>query len=275
MHNGFLIAGLALAAAVILGFTYYFRTYEEVRTPVAVESIAVPVTEPAVGVDDSIHEEAAPPAAVMEETPASPAVVEEPALLLPGLNESDDLVRQRLVGSLLPEAWINRDDLLRRLAVVIENANRGELPRRQLEFLTPSGKYRVREVGEGEDRRLFVDPESYARYDHYLNMLESVAPETLAALFVDTYPLLDEALLELGDSESASPQVLASIDQILALPILRGDIELVQPKVFFEYADPALEGLTPLQKQVLRMGPDNVSRLQTYVVSLRNGLIRR
>jgi hypothetical protein len=179
------------------------------------------------------------------------------------------------VGSLLPEVWIGKDDLLRRLAVVIENANRGELPRRQLDFLAPVGKYQVKEVGEAEDRRLFVDPLSFARYDRYLDMLESVTPDMLASLFVDAYPLLDEALRELGDAEPASPQLMAAIDQILAVPVLRDDIELVQPKVFFEYADPALEGLTLLQKQVLRMGPDNTERLQAYVVSLRNGLIRR
>ena len=61
---------------------------------------------------------------------------------------------------------------------------------------------------------------------------------------------------------------------MLAVPVLRGDIELVQPKVLFEYADPALEGLTDLQKQVLRMGPDNVERLQTYLRSMREDYVR-
>jgi len=48
----------------------------------------------------------------------------------------------------------------------------------------------------------------------------------------------------------------------------------VQPKVFYEYADPALEGLKPLQKQALRMGPSNVRRLKAYLTRLRAELVK-
>ena len=65
-----------------------------------------------------------------------------------------------------------------------------------------------------------------------------------------------------------------AIDQVLAVPVLEGEVELVQPKVFYEYADPALEELSPLQKQVLRMGPDNVVRLKNYLTELRQALLR-
>jgi hypothetical protein len=50
-----------------------------------------------------------------------------------------------------------------------------------------------------------------------------------------------------------------------AVPVLTEPVELVRPKVFYEYADPKLERLAPLQKQVLRMGPDNVRRLQDWL----------
>jgi hypothetical protein len=46
----------------------------------------------------------------------------------------------------------------------------------------------------------------------------------------------------------------------------------VQPKVFYEYADPTLEQLPPLKKLVLRMGPDNVQRLKRYLTELRAAL---
>ena len=57
--------------------------------------------------------------------------------------------------------------------------------------------------------------------------------------------------------------------------MLEGDVELIQPKVFYEYADPALEGLSPLQKQALRMGPENVTRLKAYLTTLRSELDKR
>ena len=60
--------------------------------------------------------------------------------------------------------------------------------------------------------------------------------------------------------------------QILDVPILEGDVQLVRPKVLYQYADPGLETLSPLQKQVLRAGPQNVDRLQHYLVRLRGAL---
>ena len=95
-----------------------------------------------------------------------------------------------------------------------------------------------------------------------------------AAFLTDAYPLLEEALAELGSREAVLPQIAGAIDQLLAVPVIRDDIELLQPKVFYEYADPSLEGLSPLQKQALRMGPANVVRLQSYLRALRSELLR-
>jgi hypothetical protein len=57
----------------------------------------------------------------------------------------------------------------------------------------------------------------------------------------------------------------AAIDQVLATPVVHGEIELKQPKVFYRFADSELESLSPLQKQIMRMGPSNTLRLQTFV----------
>lgn len=271
MRSSYLIAGLALAAAIILGLTYYLRQVGPQAEPPApaVEPLQAPQADP---------EERTPARSLemMEETPPSPAIA-EPVLVLPSLDASDAFVRERLPESLhlsLPEAWLEKDDLLRRVAVVLENANRGEIPKRQLAFLAPDGRFTIREVErEGEQDALkFVDPQSYARYDRYLDMLEVLPPAGLATLFADAGPLLTEAMAELGTQDAVVPQLLVAIEQILAVPVIRGDVELVQPKVLYEYADPALEGLSDLQKQVLRMGPDNVERLKAYLEDLRQRL---
>lgn len=260
MRISFLIGGIALAAAIVLGVSYYWRQSSQETEPEVAEPAPAPAPAPVKPVSEP----------VIEATPPSP-VVQPPALVLPELNASDEFVRERLSMATIPEPWIDRDDLLRRLAVVIENARRGELPRRQLGFLAPEGKFKVRREGE----TIYVDPVSFHRYDRYVAMLESVPADTMAGFLGDADPLLDEALGELGANESATSQVVAAIDQVLAVPVIRGDIELVQPKVFYEYADPALEELSSLQKQVLRMGPDNVERLQSYLTTVRQSLLRR
>ena len=275
MRSSFLIAALAIAAAVILGLTYYLRESSTDAVDQAPIGEALP-SEASELVEQATPTElpSTPAEEVMTETPPSPAI-EEPVLVLPTLNDSDGFVRERLPET-LPEALLERDDLLRRAAVVLDNATRGEIPKRQLSFLAPDGLYPVQEVEvAGRDRpRYFVDPAGFARYDRYLDMLEALPPEDMAVLLRETGPLLGEALAELGTEVTVNEAILDAVDQMLAVPVLRGDVELVQPKVLFEYADPALEGLTDLQKQVLRMGPDNVERLQVYLRAMRTDLVR-
>ena len=68
-------------------------------------------------------------------------------------------------------------------------------------------------------------------------------------------PLVDEALAELGNQDDSQPQILSAIEQILDVPHVTGDIELIQPKVFYEYANPSLEALSPLQNVPDRVAP--------------------
>lgn len=267
MRSSYLIAGLAIAAALILGLTFYMRgSQPEVEQP---EVDRAPIVEVSARTPP---EPASETRNLMEDTPPSPAI-DEPVLVLPALNESDEFVRERLPAA-LPESWVEKDDLLRRAAVVVENAGRGVIPKRQLDYLAPEGRYEVREVDvEGSaDPDLYVDPRTFSRYDGYLDALEALPPEDLVLLIRDTEPLLAQAMTELGTEQQLRPQLLSAIDQILAVPVIREEVPLVQPKVLYEYADPALEALSDLQKQVLRMGPDNVERLQAYLIKLRAGL---
>jgi hypothetical protein len=240
------IIGIVVAAVVVIAGLWWWQS----------RPVAVPAPAPV------------PPAPVSESgnqpemaTPVTPAVQAVP---LPPLNDSDAFVREQvaqLPGQQL-SVWLTQDDLVRRLAVVIDNAAGGEYPRRQLGFLAPAGKFSV----VTRDEAIFVDPESYARYDAFVDSVVSVEPQRAAAMLKTAAPLLVEAMKELGQLD---PDPVAAIhkgiQQVLATPVLDEEPELVQPKVFYLYADPALESLKPLQKQLLRMGPANVQRLQDYL----------
>ncbi len=206
-----------------------------------------------------------PPAPDLTKEPSPPATAKRD--LLPPLNESDAFVRAQARSLNLPPTWIFSDELVRRLAVLIENASRGEIPSKRPSLFFPKAQFPVRQHGD----RLFMDPAGYARYDPYLNQLERIDPTTLATFFNLLKPLLNEALLELGQRGYAdvSDAAKTAIDQVLATPVLEGDIELVQPKAMLQYATPSLESLGALRKQVLRMGPNNVQRLHAYLSRLR------
>lgn len=191
----------------------------------------------------------------------APEVEPEPEVEVPPLAESDPFVRERLEPLDLPEPWTEQGDYVRRLAVVMENATRGTYPRRQLAFLAPQGAFKVVKRGEA----VYVDPASYDRYDRHVDEVTSIEPARLAGLLETLNPLIESALAELGVEAPPGQMFATAVQAVLAVPVLEGDVELVQPNVMYKYADPDLESLSPLKKQVLRMGPENVERLQAYL----------
>ena len=100
-------------------------------------------------------------------------------------------------------------------------------------------------------------------------MLEGVPPAQLAQFLKLIEPLLQEALALLGDRRPPAELVLSAAARVEALPELIGPIELLQPNVVYTYADPALEQLPEFDKQLLRMGPDNLARLRAYLQAFK------
>jgi len=257
MKPAYIVAALAAAVVIIVLVQFapgWFASPEQQAEPATAPSPAEPI--------DMTPQTQAPEPEPVDPEPAEEPPAPEP---LPTLAESDPRLRSELEGYGLPEPWLDTEGLIRRLAVTLDNAERGEYPRRQLQFLAPDGPFKAIERGDA----LYVDPASYARYDRYLDVLEAVPPEDLAALFVEFEPLVAEALGEVGNDTPPQQRLIGTVDQLLEVPILEGDVELIQPTVFYEYADRSLEALTPLQKQALRMGPSNVARLKAYLTELR------
>ena len=98
------------------------------------------------------------------------------------------------------------------------------------------------------------------------------------ALLVGTFhrfrPLFEQAYGELGHKPANFDNaVIATLDLILAAREIEGPIPLQRKSVMYTYADPGLEKLPPLQKQLLRMGPDNTRLIKQYAAELRAALL--
>jgi hypothetical protein len=259
-----------LSLALIIGLTWIYVGRDSLErinsvgrdgspeTVVNSEKISLPEQLPS-SISQPAQAKETPP---IETTPeVSPA---EPKLQLPELNQSDLFVREHTTPLSVDTRWsdwLARDELIRRFVVIVENAARGEVPRRQLGFVAPQGSFKVKKQGG----KIYLDSQSYARYDSLVNTVLSLPVATSAQLLSTLQPLIEEGLRELGVKEADGNALLQSaIDQVLATPVLQSEIELKQPKVFYQFADSQLESLTPLQKQIMRMGPSNTLRLQTF-----------
>jgi len=248
MNRTAVIVAVLAAIIVVVGWLVFERGKEEVATPAPpIETEPAPVSE-------------VPPTPALPRIEAEPTQPEEPPL--PELADSDEFVRERLAPMNLPEDWIDIGDYVPRLAVLMENASRGQLPRRQLQFLSLSKPFQVSERGD----TLFVDTASYDRYDDYVQQLESVDVEQLASLLTTIEPLVGDALREIGVTAPPDEMMKTAIQQVLDTPDLPpGDVELTRVSLAYQYANPSLEALPPLQKQLLRMGPDNAARVKAYL----------
>jgi len=187
---------------------------------------------------------------------------------IPPLDESDEAVRE-LVRALSSHptvaAWLATDDLIRRFTVVISNIATGEPVAKQVAAIRPRGSFKVDERGED----LFVAPDASARYLPLATAATSVDPAGAARLYSTLKPRIEEAYRELGYPDTPFDQTLEkALVLLMKTPVTTGRLAL-QPAggTSYRFADPALEKLTPAQKALIRLGPDNQRAVQG---SLRN-----
>ena len=77
----------------------------------------------------------------------------------------------------------------------------------------------------------------------------------LVTLYVRHYPLFQQAYREIGyPNGHFNDRLVEAIDLMLATPEAPASLKLVQPKIFYEFADRDLEQLPAGQKLMLRIG---------------------
>ena len=246
--------GVVLVGA---GLAAYFLRQPGAPPPEAIPPVAEEATP------SSVPPEAAPaPPETLPPTAPDTVPEEAPEPALPPLAESDGLARE-LAGTLSQHpalaGWLATDGLIRRFVAAVDDVADGESPRPQLGFLAPREKFRVIRRGG----RVFLDPRSYARYDQVADVFASLDPQGCADGYRRLQPLLEEAHRELGSTDRTFDAALrAAIARLLATPVVEGEVELKERVISYDFAAPALEERSAAEKQLLRMGPRNVRRIQ-------------
>jgi len=204
--------------------------------------------------------------------PVEAADLEE-AVKLPPLAESDPFLRE-ILGRVSNHPFLalvlDADDLVRKIVVSVANVAEGMSPAKQLLHVRPEERFTALETTE----RIVVDPESYRRYDAPAELFASLDARAVAGLYRTLEPLLEEAHSELGLSERSGfrDTLSRAIEVLLAVPAVEGPIRLRAINVNYAFEDPALEKLSPAQKHLLRMGPENTRRVQKKLTELKGAL---
>ena len=237
-----------IVAVVIVGLLIFFLRPTDQPSPVA-----EPTTDEAAAV--------APEAEDAEEGELQIGRV-------PGLDQSDGWLRAIVEQlSTHPELaeWLLTDDLIRTFVVVVDNVAEGSPPSNHVKFLAPDESFQVRETAD----RTMIDPASYQRYNTLIDVVESIDPQGAATLYRGAQPLLQQAYEDLGyPGQSFEVALGRAVQRLLAVPVIEEPIEVDTDIAAYKYHDERLEQLSPVAKQFLRLGPDNLMRLQAKVREL-------
>ena len=205
---------------------------------------------------------------------AERAAAPDSAIDLPPLSASDEFVRRAAAELSARPAlaeWLATDSLVRAFVGAVVKVSAGLSPRDELDFMEPEGSFGVREPDPGA---AVIDTASYDRYDPIVATFVSLDTEGTAELYRRLRPLFQEAYRDLGFQNSFDGALAGAVETLLAVPVPQGPVELERAGAAggYEFRDLELEGLSPAQKHLLRMGPRNIERVHAKLRRLAEAL---
>lgn len=257
-----LILGGALVVAIGGFAAWSLLKSEPVPQPVAPVVIEQPEPEPQ-PIKTSEPEPVIEPE-VVEPEPEPEPVPEpvKPKVVLPSLADSDKSVFKELTDMSwhhdFAALFINKD-IIHRFVVFVDNMASGTIVREFASFKPPISRFKVLET----EQEMVIDNSSFERYDVYMAIISSAQPEEMVALYKKYQPLVKQVYGEIGyPDHDFTNTLIQAIDHVLEAPVVEGRIELVSPKVMYDFKNEEWQSLTHVQKQVLRLGGENVKKLK-------------
>ncbi len=197
---------------------------------------------------------------------------------LPPYDDADNFIKEQLEleqwhslhlnNKTLPE--FNKEHFLQRNIAFLDGLSKGVVLSKVLPFVRPSTTF----IADKQGLVLSMGPANFQRYDLFTQHISNIDTQQTAAFFLWTRPLLETAYGELGyPPEKLSTALIEAIDIALATPVINGPISLKRESVLYQYTDPGIEALPGLQKQILRMGPENSATLKQWLSKLRQALM--
>ncbi|MDB9758123.1 DUF3014 domain-containing protein [Gammaproteobacteria bacterium] len=275
----------SIAAIAVCTFLYLVYLAVAFEPPRGTTTVILPT--PAAEIE--VIEPRPVPTRITPSTPAAAASVEvepmvvdvvevkepvaEAAVDLPRLNDSDSFLVEKI--SELPSgtsllSYLVDEQLVRRAVVLVENISRGQYPQTALPYKPIVEEMQV----SSDDGRLFtMEAVSYTRFDAAVAAFVALDTEQTVGLYRLLSPLLQQAYAEIGFRDAEFEQALIkAIDAVLSAPEIEGPFQLVKPSVMYLYADTRLEELANMNKQLIRLGPENSARLKAKLREFKQAL---
>ncbi len=275
---------LFLVVLGVLGAVVYFQWQDQQEPVATVSPIGEVPAVPSAASSPRYPIPSLPPTSASVEVLAEPIQQESevtialaPASImadpLPALNNSNAEMKElfsSLFGSDVVRSLFNLDEIIRRFVVTIDNLPNKKLPRKNLLVTRAAGAFQVVNEAGG----MVIAPDNAARYAPFVSLATQVDAEQLVAIYVRFYALFQAAYAELSYPNAYfNDRLVDVIEHLLSTPVVDEPIQLVQPKIFYQYADAELEARSAGQKILLRMGSVSAEQIKTKLREIRRLLI--
>lgn len=276
MNNTGWIAVGATALALAVGGFLVFESNDDDAASDQPEPVAVATPQPSVTPrvkypvpQGAVGDDVQNPGKGSGETQASQQPTPAP---LPALQDSDAPLlaeAKPLFGTAGMPDFLVPNALIEHFVVTVENLDRQPIRMGFRPVRHVPGRPSV-DGKRGEQSVLYLSASNAERYTPYVRALNALDPAQVAALYRRYYPLFQKAYKNLGYPRAYfNDRLIAVIDHLLETPVVEYPIPVVQPKVFYQFADPALEELSWGQKTLIRMGSKHMATVKTFLRALR------
>ncbi len=264
-----------VALGILAGAGWFYFTYQPSNTATSLQTqvLALPSSPEKNDTVDTLSLSGSVNGAATAE-PAPDNIIElkqDNSFILPDLDNSDGLLREELVGisSGLAE-WLNSDGLIRKYVVIANDFAQGLRLAEHMRFLKPEQPFAVAQDNE----KLSIATQSYQRYDRLAAAINALDVSATLAVYKKFRPLVLQVFKEFSYPDEYSPEdiLTKAAAVMLAAPVIEGQIALLKHADHYRFADPQLESSNPVQKQMLRMGPENTRIIQNKLRSLVEAL---
>jgi hypothetical protein len=259
-----IIAIVLVIAAVVLAWRALHAPEPPVATPSPPPQAAAPAAP-------------ATPESTAPQYPIEAAEATQPPAeqALPAVADSDSLMQDAL-ASLFTGVPLDRvfhlQEIVPRFVATIDNLPRQTVAQSKMSVMPVEGGLQTTQA----DGKVLLRADNAERYATYMRLLEQADTPKLVQTYVRYYPLFQKAYQDLGYPNGYfNDRLIQVIDHLLAAPAVPAPVALAQPKVLYEFADPALEQLSAGQKIMIRMGPVDESRVKAKLRDIRRALTAR
>ncbi|MBL6735293.1 MAG: DUF3014 domain-containing protein [Shewanellaceae bacterium] len=178
------------------------------------------------------------------------------------LNNSDSFMQLMLKhasNGMDLQPYLHSENMVRKFVSFVNEISEGQFSSNLSPARPSSDTFRVQQVGNF----LFIDPNTYRRYDLYAEAIENINKLKLIQAYQKMSPLFEAAFLELGyEQNSFEKKLKGAIAEILRAPIIQAPVEVKLMTEGYQFTNPELESLPPIQKLMIRMGPKNTLKIQ-------------